>query len=89
MREKLAALAHEQWSGWMKYLFSKSTLNDDGSVTIPADLARRWARQVCTKYEALSEKEKESDRKEADKVFAEVLRQGDFNLHYGGETIDF
>lgn len=35
LREALAALAHEQWSGWMRYLFSRGcsypgTDGDDG-----------------------------------------------------------
>jgi hypothetical protein len=34
-REALAELAHEQWVGWMRYMFSKSQFNDDGTVTIP------------------------------------------------------
>jgi hypothetical protein len=67
-REQLAALAHEQWSGWMEYMFSKSVHNADGSVTIPAELVSRWARQMNTPYEQLPEQEKESDRVEADKV---------------------
>lgn len=68
MREKLAALAHEQWSGWMSYLFEKSTENPDGTVTIPAWAVDRWKRQVKTPYSELSELERESDRVEADRV---------------------
>ncbi len=69
-REELANLAHEQWSGWMMYLFSLSTANQDGTVTIPAPLVERWTRQIATPYCALSEAEKDSDRKEADRVLA-------------------
>ena len=68
MREKLAALAHRQWSGWMKYLFSKSIQNPDGSVTIPLWAVDRWKRQIDTRYSELSEEEKQSDRNEADRV---------------------
>ena len=67
MREKLAALSHEQWSGWMEYLFSKCKFHHDGSWTIPNWAVARWGRQMKTSYEDLSEEEKESDRKEADK----------------------
>lgn len=67
-RESLAALAHEQWSGWMVYLFSKSAHHADGSVTIPTELAERWKRQALTAYSELPESEKESDRAEADRV---------------------
>ena len=68
MREKLAELCHDQWSNWMEYLFQKCTHNiHTGEMTIPAWAVDRWKRQMSTKYEFLSESEKESDLKEADK----------------------
>lgn len=73
MKEKIAELCHEQWSGWMTYLFSKSTKNDDGSATIPKWAVQRWERQIITKYNDLSEDEKNSDREEADK-FLKILK---------------
>jgi hypothetical protein len=69
-REALAELAHEQWVGWMRYMFSKSQFNDDGTVTIPEWAVDRWKRQVRTPYPELSDQEKSSDRTEADKVLA-------------------
>lgn len=66
IREKLAVYAHVSWSGWMEYLFKKSTLNPDGTVTIPVWAVERWKRQVETPYSELHDSEKESDRKEAD-----------------------
>jgi hypothetical protein len=74
VREKLAWYAHNAWSGWMIYLFGKSRRNEDGSFTIPADLAERWWRQLKTDYEALPENEKESDRKEAD-IMLEIVKR--------------
>lgn len=68
LAEALAALSHEQWSGWMKYLFSKCTFNDDGTAIIPARAVERWQRQMTTSYTELSEEEKNSDRIEANKV---------------------
>jgi len=67
-KELLAAYSHEAWSGWMKYLFKKSHQNGDGTVIIPKDLVDRWTRQMYTPYHALPEKEKMSDREEADKI---------------------
>jgi len=67
LREALADLCHSQWSGWMKYLFSKCSLNPDGSVTIPKSLVERWSRQHLTEFSQLSEPEQNSDRTEADK----------------------
>jgi hypothetical protein len=69
LREKLAELAHNQWVGWMEYLFSKSK-QVDGCVVIPAWANERWHRQVATRYADLSEEEKDSDRSEADKFLA-------------------
>lgn len=66
-KDKVANLCHEQWSGWMIYLFGKSNQNPDGSVTIPKDLVDRWKRQLNTPYTELSAKEKDSDKIEADK----------------------
>jgi len=68
IKEKLADYAHKSWSGWMQYLFSLSKKNRDGSITIPVELVNRWKRQINTKYKKLSEKEKDSDRLEADRI---------------------
>jgi len=66
--EALADYAHTAWAGWMIYLFLKSTLNPDGTVTIPEWAVERWTRQAATPYQDLSEEEKESDRDEAKKM---------------------
>ena len=64
LEERLASLAHEQWSGWMKYLFSKCVAEEFG-LLIPDSWVRHWKDQVDTKYNDLPEHSKESDRKEA------------------------
>lgn len=67
--ERLAAYAHGAWSGWMKYMFEKSSRDElYGWVMIPSALVERWTRQMNTDYEDLPEQEKESDRKEADRM---------------------
>lgn len=76
LQYQLAAYAHEAWAGWMRYLFSKSTLNLDGSVTIPREFAERWLRQMTTPYDELPENEKQSDRDEAEKIQEIVKRHG-------------
>lgn len=68
IKERFAELCHKQWSGWMEYLFSKSVNNDDGTVLIPSWAVERWKRQMNTDYSDLSEDEKESDRREAEKI---------------------
>ena len=71
VREHLAALCHEQWSGWMRYLFSKceATLPGTGKI-IPQWAVDRWMRQATDTYAELTEEEKDSDRKMADRILA-------------------
>jgi hypothetical protein len=64
IREKLAAYAHEAWSGWMKYMLSKACFH------LPNPHVERWKRQMRTAYTDLPEAEKESDRAEADRMLA-------------------
>lgn len=65
--ERLAAVEHERWSHWQRYMHSKATLQPDGSLLIPSDLVRQWERQIATPYNELTEKEKESDREQVRK----------------------
>lgn len=67
--ERLARYAHDAWSGWMSYLFSRCRRNADGTMTIPRWAVDRWSRQATTAYDSLPESEKQSDRDEADKIF--------------------
>lgn len=67
--EKLAAIEHERWADWQKYLHSKCIKIDDARTgikgfLIPDDSVKRWVRQIATSYEELSEEEKESDREQ-------------------------
>jgi len=71
-RIALADLAHQQWSGWMEYLFSKCTFNEDGTAVIPAWAVTRWQRQLATPFADLPPEEQEADFSEADRVL-EVL----------------
>lgn len=75
-REALADVQHDIWADWMRWLFQCGTFNEDGSFTIPAAKVVRWQRQIMTEYAKLSEKEKDSDREQADKVLA-VLRKSE------------
>ena len=74
-REKIAELAHSQWSNWMKYLFSKGEKNEDGTWTMPKWAVDRWERQMNMPYSELNHDEKESDRKEADKFIKEFKKE--------------
>lgn len=82
IREILADLCHQQWSGWMKYLFSKGTFNEDGTWTMPRWAVQRWKRQMKTPYTNLSDIEQESDRLEADRFLTILIDEG-----YRGESV--
>ena len=71
-REQLAALAHEQWAGWMRYMFTRGDHRASGDWHVPWEWVERWQRQMNTPYEHLGNGEQESDRKEADRVLALV-----------------
>ena len=73
MREKLAALQHEIWSHWMKYLFSQCNEVGDGCMEIPSKTVDRWLLQMDTPYAKLSERERKSDRDQADKVLTLII----------------
>ena len=80
MRERLAALEHDQWAHWTRYMLEVlkpviglglSEARNPSTEQIKArECIERWERQIETPYEALSESEKDSDREWADKVLA-------------------
>lgn len=72
MREELAALMHEIWSEWARYLFSQGAVRS-GMLLVSSEATTRWSRQMKTTYAALSEEEKDGDRREADKVLKLLL----------------
>lgn len=80
VREELAAYAHEAWSGWMEYMFSKCQIDavsftgiGQVKVTVPIELYNRWVFQMKTSYADLPEDMKPSDRDEADKMISIAL----------------
>ncbi|CAA2155306.1 hypothetical protein MBRA_00960 [Methylobacterium brachiatum] len=62
--EELAAIEHERWSHWQRYVHGKAVRQPDGSLILPAELVERWERQFGSRYEDLPEDEKESDREQ-------------------------
>ena len=71
--EKGVDLEHKRWANWQSYLFSKSEWTKNGYL-IPKELCFRWQKQIDTPYSKLSEKEKESDRKEVRKYLPLIRR---------------
>jgi hypothetical protein len=62
--EALAAIEHERWSAWQRYMHDHGVLQQDGSLLFPAELVTRWEHQIQTPYGSLTEEEKESDREQ-------------------------
>lgn len=62
--ELLAEWSHKSWSGWTRWMIDKWS----------PEMVTRWERQIATPYAVLSEKEKESDRKEA-RAILDILRR--------------
>lgn len=60
LREMVAEIEHEQWVHWTVYMLDNLT---------PENI-ERWRRQTETPYSELSEEEKDSDRKWADRILS-------------------
>ena len=82
LREKIAEMAHLVWIDWTEYMLNN--INEENMD--------RWERQCKTPYSELSEKEKESDRKIADRYLGfltEALKAQEKEvLEITGETSD-
>ncbi|MHA2022730.1 MAG: hypothetical protein ACTSWQ_03615 [Candidatus Thorarchaeota archaeon] len=70
--EAVANVSHEIWAHWMTYQFSVCEEALNGSVYIPVESYQRWARQIVTPYADLTEREKDSDREQAEKILAAI-----------------
>ncbi len=76
--ERLAALCHDQWRGWMRHLFAQARRYPGGTLLLPRARVERWTRQMATDYADLDEDEKDSDR-ECARAFLALLA-GDGSL---------
>jgi hypothetical protein len=81
--EKLAAIEHERWAHWQKYLHGKGQSQADGSLLIPADLVQRWRRQYETPFCKLSDSEKESDREQVERYLHLIIEHVEKSLDKG------
>jgi hypothetical protein len=65
LREKAAALEHTQWAHWTEYMLNMLCLQHPELNT--NENVIRWRKQIDTRYEDLTEQEKQSDREWVDK----------------------
>lgn len=73
--EQLAAIEHERWSHWQKYMHGKATKQPDGSMVVPVELVARWEKQMSTDYADLSDREKQSDRDQVEKYLSLIVKE--------------
>lgn len=68
LKEKLAAIEHERWSDWQKWMHS--VLRRSGELTEGVDeILQRWDKQIATPYSKLSATEKASDMEQVDRYW--------------------
>ncbi|MEE7493093.1 hypothetical protein [Methylobacterium oryzae] len=72
--EELAAIEHERWAHWQRYMHGKAEKQADGSLVLPAHLVDQWERQIETPYAELSDAEKDSDREQVQKYLPTIVR---------------
>jgi len=87
--EKGADLEHTRWSKWQEYMHGfciEKTITPPETanmsyqaMTFPKKFFDRWQKQINTQYKNLTEKEKESDRKEVE-VYIPLLKQAQLSL---------
>jgi sugar phosphate isomerase/epimerase len=71
--ERLAAIEHERWAHWQRYLHDQCERGEDGSLTIPAELAAHWQTLIETPYADLSDQAKESDREQVQRYLPTII----------------
>lgn len=71
--ERLAAIEHERWAHWQRYVHGQCERREDGALVVPAELARRWENQIETPYSELSKQEQESDREQVRKYLPTIV----------------
>ena len=72
--DQLAAIEHERWAHWQRYMHGKGIRQNDGALVIPADLVARWERQIETSFPNLPNEEKESDREQVERYLPIIER---------------
>lgn len=72
LKEKLAAIEHERWADWQKWMHKRMKPHDDpmrGEMCMDEEDYERWERQIKTPYAELSDEEKASDMEQVDRYW--------------------
>nr|WP_301294215.1 hypothetical protein [Nitrobacter winogradskyi] len=83
--EELAALEHQRWAHWQKYVHDSGQRQPDGSILLPAEIVSRWEKQINTPYVDLSDEEKDSDREQVRKYLPLLERWLNRTLSKSGD----
>lgn len=70
LKEKLADIEHERWCDWQRWCH-QILRQELPAEYLPKlnDVLDRWDRQIITRYDELTEKEKDSDREQVDRYW--------------------
>lgn len=71
--DELAAIEHERWAHWQRYVHDHCQRQQDGSLVIPAELAARWEAQIETPFVELTERERDSDREQVRRYLPVII----------------
>lgn len=75
--EQLAAIEHERWADWQRWVHARGERKADGSLVLPAFAVAQWERQIETPYAELSEAEKASDREQVRRYWHPIEPSGE------------
>lgn len=73
LRTRLAAIEHQRWADWQRWLHDQCAKLPTGELVIPQPLVERWERQIATPYEGLSEMEQRSDMRQVDRYWPLIM----------------
>jgi len=74
LMEELAAIEHERWTHWQRYMHGKAVRQPDGGLLVPPELVAKWERQMATSYADLSASEKTSDREQVQRYLPVIAK---------------
>jgi hypothetical protein len=74
LRQQLAAIEHERWADWQKYMHSLAYHEGPtGELTFYGKDIEQWERQIKTPYKDLSTAEQASDMEQVDRYWPLIV----------------